>query len=352
MNSEAFASRTKLSDTAVRLLEKTKDMLDTFCELAHCPIFIDLLEDQTGIAYVYAEAHPRDSLSLYSRAVAGSYAFIENEPAVYRAFDTGFAVRDTKALTQEARVVLQNVLPLKDETGVTFAVLILERDITRDLQREEKMLSMASVIKHENVLARTTGDETLRCRESLHRVKNHLQLLISLARMRARHATSPEATILLHEYADSLLTVATLYDTINGTINRDEIEIVHFLTVLSKRLTSVLEGMAEITVTGSTLMVNSEKARILGIIVNELIHNSLQHGKRNDQILHIVIDVNRGNRYHTLTVEDDGSGLMGRQLEKGLGLSIIDSMLAEAQDDAMEMFDTGTGMKAVLHFKS
>lgn len=347
----SFRERTKLSASAITLLHKVNASLNLFSELTQCPLFIDLIEDETGLAYVYAEAHPREQDALYKWTVAGSYALPENEPAVYRALEMGLPVRDTKAVTQEAQVVLQNVLPLRDDKGIVFAVLIMERNITRDVQREEKMHTMASVIGQLSEFSQPTDTEALFYRESIHRVKNHLQLLVSLARLRAREASSPESIVLLNEYADSLLTVATLYDNVNSTIGRDELDIVRFLTELSNKLTAVLEGKVSIDVRGEPLIVNGEKARILGIIANELIQNSIRHGKQDDKLLHITINVDRGNWYNVLTVEDNGRGLDGRPLEKGLGLTIIDRLLGSSQEDALELIDTGTGVKTVLRFK-
>ncbi|MBH9750985.1 histidine kinase, partial [Clostridioides difficile] len=65
----------------------------------------------------------------------GKKALIENEPGVIKCLKTGERVRDIKALTQEYKLVKQNIQPITLDDKV-LAVLIVEKDISSEVKNE------------------------------------------------------------------------------------------------------------------------------------------------------------------------------------------------------------------------
>ena len=93
-----------------------------------------------------AEANPRTGSS-YTQSVVGKYAYRRNEPAVLRTLETGHPSRDYKALTQENKIVTQNVVPIKsdEDDKVIIAVLIVEEGVNEEsLNKELSFLNNAT----------------------------------------------------------------------------------------------------------------------------------------------------------------------------------------------------------------
>lgn len=130
---------TDLSGEEINKLENLNEFLTVIADLVNADIFIDCLTRDSNIAVVVSEAKPINSLSMYKQSVIGKLALRENEPAVLRTLQIGMKTRDLKAITQENKMVNQNVVPIKNDFGKVIAVLIMEQDITSDVNHNNNM---------------------------------------------------------------------------------------------------------------------------------------------------------------------------------------------------------------------
>ena len=137
---------TKLSNKDIEKLEKISEGLPVLSKLLKADVFIDCLTDSRDTAIVVSEANPRTGSS-YTQSVVGKYAYRRNEPAVLRTLETGHPSRDYKALTQENKIVTQNVVPIKsdEKDDEIIAVLIVEEGINEEnLNKELSFLNNAT----------------------------------------------------------------------------------------------------------------------------------------------------------------------------------------------------------------
>ena len=140
---EICQARTALAGEAVSRLEEVAASMQLTADLTGADVFIDCMDREGRTAVVAAQARPSGETSAYCRTVLGQAALPEKEPAVYHAFRTGMVVRDLKAVTQEDRVVRQDVAPIRDGQGQVIGVLIREKDISQTVSRERKYRELA-----------------------------------------------------------------------------------------------------------------------------------------------------------------------------------------------------------------
>ncbi len=128
----------------IDLLERVAEGLPYICKLVGADIFLDCLTKDSDKAIVLAEANPVQSL--YAHSVVGAIASRKNEPAVIRTLETGIATKAMKAVTQENKQVKQDVVPILNSDKTVIGVLIMERDVTDDLEQQKnyEMLSEAT----------------------------------------------------------------------------------------------------------------------------------------------------------------------------------------------------------------
>ncbi|MBV7271310.1 histidine kinase N-terminal domain-containing protein [Clostridium sp. PL3] len=130
---------TDLCDEDINKLEQLEKFLPTIADLIMADVFIDCLTRDTNVAVVVSEAKPLNLQSMYKQPVVGQLALRENEPAVLRTLQIGMKTRDLKAITQENKLVKQNVLPIKNDFNKVIAVLIMEQDVTVDVNHHNNM---------------------------------------------------------------------------------------------------------------------------------------------------------------------------------------------------------------------
>jgi len=129
---------TNLTEDDIGILEQVSANLPSISELTGNDIFIDALTKNETDAIVLAWAKP-SGYSLYSTSVVGELAYHNNEPAVYHTLKTGEVNRDVRGISQEGVPIAQTVVPIQNPAGKTIGVLIMERNISKELQQEEKV---------------------------------------------------------------------------------------------------------------------------------------------------------------------------------------------------------------------
>jgi len=129
---------TELSESDITVLDQVSVNLSRISELTGSDTFVDALTKNKKDAIVLAWAKPPE-YSLYSASVVGQLAYHYNEPAVYHTLKTGEINRDFRGISQEGVPIAQTVVPIKNKDQKTIGVLIMERNISKELEQEEKV---------------------------------------------------------------------------------------------------------------------------------------------------------------------------------------------------------------------
>jgi len=314
----------------IERLEHLAQQLPLFAEIMEADLFIDcpLSEDR---AIVIAQASPTTA-SIYQKSVVGEDALLCNEPAIFQAIRSNAPVRDIKAVTQENRTVSQNVVPIHGAAGRVIAVLIQETDISQNIRREKKLEAFSKSFEKADPSLRSARIEdgnVLALREVPHRVKNSSQLVASILNLQARKMRGTEAGEILSENVSRILTIATIHDML--TENESNAETVSALSML-RQLTSALEHFIPeekqivFEVSGDNVVIGSNQASAVALVVNELIINALEHAFTNRDSGRVSVSFVSGKFFHMVTVSDNGAGFKPEQkAEEGLGLRIAES---------------------------
>lgn len=155
---------TDLSEDDIEKLANISNILPIIADLVKADVFIDCLtRDDPNVAVVVAEAKPSIGHSMYKYTVVGQMALQCNEPAALRTLQVGMITRDLKAITQENMTVKQNVVPIKNNSGKIIGVLIMEQDITEDVNQNKHMEILAETTEQlsETILSLTENENTI-----------------------------------------------------------------------------------------------------------------------------------------------------------------------------------------------
>jgi PAS domain S-box-containing protein len=177
-------------------------------------------------------------------------------------------------------------------------------------------------------------------RELQHRVKNHLAMVVSMIRMQAARKVTPESLKSVGRRVEAL---ALLYDELfSASLGRGQREVIPTGAYLSRIATVIggLQGRSAVRVNldFEDIDLPVDKAARLGLLLSELLTNSLEHAFEGRDSGFVDVSLKRlGNGGVRLRVEDDGIGLPEGSDWPRDSLSVEDQRTrAETQDGALD----------------
>jgi two-component sensor histidine kinase len=202
--------------------------------------------------------------------------------------------------------------------------------------------------------ANTAQDKDFLLRELQHRVKNNLQMITALIRLEARNVPDDGTGERFDRLAGRIHALAVLYDALSRENAHDTVDLGAYLGQIA---TSVMQAHAtagiRLDMKLDTWPASVNVAMPAGLVVNELLTNSLKHafaGRDGGAIkLHSLID----NRGCHIVISDDGVGLPeGAVWPKPgkLGAIIVQSLRQNTSAKVAVTSSPGNGMSVTISF--
>lgn len=176
-------------------------------------------------------------------------------------------------------------------------------------------------------LAREQTRGTMLLTEMHHRVKNNFQVIVSMLLLQSRNATEDETHRVLRTMADRVMAIALAHDQLDPRQSAHAVSASSYLAALCRTIGQVTENVAiETNLDEGALPV--EDAVALGLILNELVANSLKHAFEDGG--RVIVTFRAGTHHHEacLTVADDGKG-MGAARPGSAGTSLIEALVGQ-----------------------
>jgi PAS domain S-box-containing protein len=197
--------------------------------------------------------------------------------------------------------------PMPTAEGVFVLSSIV--DITERLRAAERLRSALEV-------------KELLLREVHHRVKNNLQVISSLLSLQLGSAGDSPAAKVLRDTQNRVHAIALVHDLLHASTEQARIDLREYLGALTSHvLTSWDTGVSLSLEAQPGLSLPLEAAVPCGLIINELITNSLKHAFPTGQGA-ITVGAARDGAVVELLVRDDGVG-MKEGTSPGLGLELL-----------------------------
>jgi two-component sensor histidine kinase len=186
-------------------------------------------------------------------------------------------------------------------------------------------------------------------REIHHRVKNNLQLVMSLLNLHARRIRDPRAELAFAEARTRINALATLHRRLYESESLQEVDLRWFLEDLCAELrrSGLSRGRhVELYVDSPSEVIGPEMAVPLGLMVTEAITNAYKHAFNERAGGHIRVTVARESpEALSITVRDDGVGMDPEAAggdNTGLGRSLIEAFVRQLRGELKVYSDQGT----------
>ena len=177
--------------------------------------------------------------------------------------------------------------------------------------------------------------------EMHHRIKNNLTMLISLMRIQSRTINDPGDLEIFSSFENQILSISKLHEQLYVTGNYLKVDLKSYLSELSSGLNESMIRPANFELELEEVLVKSNTAVTIGLIVNEIISNSLKHGLKTNKDLIVSMQLMRQNGHVYLKLSDNGDGFnMPEEINSSFGLSLIHDLSEQIGADIIFTSDS------------
>jgi len=203
------------------------------------------------------------------------------------------------------------------------------------------LLSLMDITHKKSVekrLRRSLREKELLLREIHHRVKNNLQIISTLLMLQASTTGDPHMRELYMDSQHRIDAISLIHEKLYESRDLSRVNLRNYVkTLLSDLLDSYGADGSEINVKVRVddVMLNIETAIPCGLIINELVTNSIKYAFPDDGG-EITVEVHRNGDLYTLIVSDNGVGLpedLDLENTGTLGLRIVRSLVDQINGD-------------------
>ncbi|MCK4910861.1 MAG: PAS domain S-box protein [Thermodesulfovibrionales bacterium] len=187
-----------------------------------------------------------------------------------------------------------------DEAGAPAFSIGTVQDITEIRKAEEKLRTALS-------------EKEVLLQELHHRVKNNMQIISSLCKLQMTHMKNEETIDALKENQDRIMSMALVHEKLYNCKSLAEIDASDYFNELVTAICNSYRIGNELIVcrvSARDIILSIDTLIPCGLIVNELVTNSLKHAFPKDRKGEILVDITKAPPDKiTLTISDDGVGM-------------------------------------------
>lgn len=223
------------------------------------------------------------------------------------------------------RMVLMN----KEKAKAQYALIEQMRINQRIQQGQQEQLELAVKNRTEELAERNEQNEMLLA-EIHHRVKNNLQTISSLLSIQQRKLTDETGRQVIADSKSRVIAMGLIHEHLYKNAAYAEIDFSNYLEELVRNLANTYTTSGEaiaLDIHLPSLKLGVENAILLGLIVNELVNNSIKHAFAgvDHPVLHIKARKEREDSI--LCIGDNGVSQVGDlSMSDSFGWKIINSL--------------------------
>ncbi|MEZ4722337.1 MAG: tetratricopeptide repeat protein [Flavobacteriales bacterium] len=252
---------------------------------------------------------------------------------------------------QELELGRNRMLIISSIVGLILAMISIL--IFARLNREKRKALELLQEQNENILRQKEEKEIL-LKEIHHRVKNNLQVINSLIRLQCSYTDDQVALELFDECQNRIISMALIHEKMYEAHDLSNINIVDYVTQLGQNLLRSyrLNQRINLDIAVEIEQLSLDTLVPLGLLLNELISNSLKHAfnGREEGVITVKLDKNKKGMFELL-VGDDGVGLpkdFSFKSAHTLGMELIVTLSEQLDGKIERVGEKGSVFKIVF----
>lgn len=301
---------------------------------------LDLEEEVTMQKYIET-VHPDD------RAMIGEAVKKAHDPKGDGLFDVEFRILKKDGSVRWISTRSQTYFTGKDDNDFPLRTIGAVIDITERKQFEKQL---TDALKEKEILIR----------EVHHRVKNNFQVIVSLLSLQSDLITDPVILNAFKESRNRIKSMALIHELLYQESNFESIDIKHYVQNLVdylRRSYADTKSNFDISIDMEDIQIEIDTIIPCGLIINELISNSIKHAfpDGRDGEIHISFKKISMESY-CLILRDNGIGIpknIDRRNHKSLGMMLINTLTKQINGELyIESSDKGSEFRIIFKAKN
>ena len=222
---------------------------------------------------------------------------------------------------KKKKILLEGDISIKYK-GEIFSTRVILKNIT------EKKIA-------ENDLIESLKEKEVLLKEVHHRVKNNLQVISSILNLQSSYVKDEKTLNILRESQNRIKSMSFIHESLYQTNDFSKINFSEYIAGLSKNLVhsyGIYDGLIELNLKTDEVTLNLDLSIPCGLIINELLSNSLKYAFPNARKGEINIELFIKGENVYLIIKDNGVGLpkeVNLNDTETLGLELVSSLVKQ-----------------------
>jgi PAS domain S-box-containing protein len=236
-----------------------------------------------------------------------------------------------------------SISPILDENRKIINFLAVKEDITEKKLKDE-------------ILLQSLKEKEIMLKEIHHRVKNNLQIITSLLKLQSSYITDPVATEYFNISQNRVKSMALIHQQLYRSSDLGRICFEDYLFQLVNHLCRAYGTNTDritVKIDAKGLYFGIDTAIPCGLLINELVSNSLKHAFPGERTGFVKIKMFEKNGEYVLEVTDNGIGLpdsIDFRNTQSLGMQLVITLAEQIEGNIELIKDNGS--KFIITFPS
>lgn len=250
-----------------------------------------------------------------------------------RIFESNVSRQDSETLW-----ISSTLTPIYDEDGSLKKLVVVDTDITAGKNMQ-------------NQIEKSLKEKDILLKEIHHRVKNNLQIIISLLNLQTGYIKDESTLKAVKDGQSRVRSMALVHERFYQS---DELSEIDFATYIEKLCQFLYQsygdktGRIEVQITGDRIGLDMDTAMPCGLLVNEIVSNAYKYAFPGNENGKILIELRRLNGHMQLTVNDNGIGFpedFDFEKSESLGMQLIQALTNQLDGELKVMREKGTSFQ-------
>lgn len=226
--------------------------------------------------------------------------------------------------------------------GIVYIVYKYNSTLRRQSSIHNNLLEQRVEMRTREIMRQKEEKDVL-LKEVHHRVKNNMQVITSLLNIQSFYIKDPESLKLIAESKNRIKSMALIHEKLYESKEFTKISISDYVDSLLSELIGAYGINQEIVLDKKISAGNFSIDTVipLGLLINEVISNSLKYAFVNREVGNILVELSQHGENYYMIIGDDGIGIPKDSLQKEsstLGLELI-KLLTDQLNGEVKLLD-------------
>lgn len=233
--------------------------------------------------------------------------------------------------------------PILDDDGHVKKMVVVDTDFTTNKNMQSQI---EASLKEKDVLLK----------EIHHRVKNNLQIIISLLNLQSGYIKDEYTLKAVQDGQNRVRSMALVHEKFYQAEELTQIDFGEYVSKLCQYLYQSYGDKTDrvnLKVSGDHLGLDMDTAMPCGLLVNEIVSNSYKYAFPGKRTGTIEIKLNHSNKKATILMTDDGIGLpenFNLESSESLGMQLIQALTSQLDGELKVSHEKGTTFEVTFAY--